>query len=635
MSAAAEGGRWQRLPWGPHRARDAGPLLAVAFALRCAGAGTRRRVGPAAFAWALTTLVAAPAFAQLGTLASPGQLSRAHAELEGLTNCRKCHEAGHEVTASKCLPCHKAVADRIARRTGVHRAVTDTCVTCHVEHGGAEADLRRFDTRSFDHRAVTGFPLEGQHARLAATCAACHKKRSFLDARPACASCHADVHKGTLGTDCTRCHSTAVTFKQARGEFDHRNAQFMLTGAHRAVACEKCHAGGVFRGLRFDTCAACHKEPHRSTLGPSCTACHVTDHWTTRVIDHSKTRFPLAGLHVQVACERCHATGITRPLAFERCASCHVNVHRESVKDDCRACHYENGFRGARFDHAARTSFPLVGRHEGLACRKCHTSVSAESVPLASKVADFGGLRSECLACHKDQHKGEYGRACEACHRPATFKTAGFTHPRAPEFYSGRHSGVACARCHVRPDLQPASAAPPGAPVRATAPAMACGTCHADAHLGQLGAACERCHAVDAARLAVAPRFSHQATGFRLTGRHVSLDCAKCHPSEAGAFPAGQGTARRVKPMSGDCRACHKDPHLGQVDAGCATCHLTASFELASYEHRGLDALFGVASHARLPCRSCHKRETAQFPGGRGTAVRLKGLGRTCLECHP
>jgi hypothetical protein len=77
------------------------------------------------------------------------------------------------VTASKCLPCHKAVADRIARRFGVHRAVTDTCVTCHVEHRGAEADLRRLDPQTFDH-AVTGFLLDGSHAKLATNCAACH-----------------------------------------------------------------------------------------------------------------------------------------------------------------------------------------------------------------------------------------------------------------------------------------------------------------------------------------------------------------------------------------------------------------------------------------------------------------------------
>ena len=575
---------------------------------------------------------ASPAVAQLGTLASPGQLSRAHATLAGLTDCARCHEAGHEVTAAKCLACHKPIADRISRRVGVHRAVTATCVPCHVEHRGADVDLRRFDTRGFDHRAVTGFALEGQHARVAANCAACHKARSFLAARATCASCHADVHKGSLGADCTRCHSTAVTFKQTRTQFDHGTAQFALTGAHRTVSCEKCHVGGVFRGLRFDSCASCHKPPHRNTLATSCTACHVTDHWSTRVMDHARTRFPLVGQHATVACERCHTTGITAPLAFERCSSCHSNVHRDSVRDDCRACHTEHGFRGATFDHAARTTFPLVGRHEGLPCRKCHTSLSPPGAPLASTIADFGGLRRECVACHKDQHKGEYGRTCDACHRPASFKTAGFVHPRAPDFYAGRHAGVACARCHVRADVAPGGTS--AATRQARVPDRACATCHADVHLGQLGGACDRCHAVDAPRMAAATRFSHKAA-FTLTGGHATLECAKCHPSQTGLFPSGPGTAKRMKPLSTECRGCHEDPHLGQVDGRCRMCHLTASFEMAAYEHHGLDALFSTASHARLPCRSCHKRETAQFPAGRGSAIRLKGLGKTCLECHP
>jgi hypothetical protein len=584
---------------------------------------------------ALTVLLCAtPARAQLGILASPGRLSQAHADLEGVGSCQKCHEPAHQVTAARCLSCHKAIAERIRLGIGVHRGVTDTCVTCHAEHKGAEADLRRIDPGTFDH-AVTGFLLDGAHAKLATKCSACHKKRSFLDLRPACGTCHKDVHKGTLGSECGRCHSTAVPFKEARHQFDHQRTSFALTGAHRAVACEKCHVGGVFRGLKFDTCSGCHKPPHRNTLAPACTSCHVTDHWTTRTIDHAKTGFALAGLHARVACERCHTAGITKPLVFERCSSCHVNVHRESVKDDCRQCHTENGFRGGTFDHAARTAFPLAGKHQGLACRKCHTGITTEGLRLASMVVDFGGASSECIACHKDKHKGEYGRACDACHRAITFKTDGFTHPRSPEFYAGRHTAVACVKCHVRPpDPRSPGVVPATARREAKTPSMACGTCHADAHLGQVGTACERCHGVDAARFA-ASRFSHQAAAFRLSGRHAALECVKCHPPETGAFPSGAGTAKRLKPLSNECRACHKDPHLGQVDLACGTCHLTATFSVPWYEHQDLEALFSVASHARLPCGSCHKKETAQYPAGRGVAIRLKGLGKTCLECHP
>jgi hypothetical protein len=565
---------------------------------------------------------------------SPGPLARAHAALEGIGSCTKCHEVGQEISLARCLTCHKPIADRIARKFGVHREVTDSCNKCHVEHRGVDAELRHIDPQTFNHVAETGFAFEGRHVKLATTCSACHKKRTFLDVRPVCSACHKDVHKGTLGSDCTRCHSTDVVFKDARKRFDHQRAKFQLTGAHREVACEKCHVSGVFRGLHFDACTGCHKPPHRHELGPSCTSCHVTEKWVTRTIEHARTGFPLVGAHTQVACAKCHTAGVTRALRFDQCNGCHVNVHRDSVKEDCRKCHTENSFRGAKFDHGTRTAFPLVGKHESLACRKCHTSIAAEEVPSVRKVIDFGGVSQACVGCHKDQHKGEYGRVCDACHRPATFKVTGFTHPRLPEFFAGRHAGVACVKCHVRPaDALAATAGLPAKPPRAKNPAMACGTCHSDPHLGQVGTACERCHAIDAAKFAPA-RFSHESTKFPLSGKHKAVECVKCHPSETRAFPAGAGSAKKLSSMSVECRTCHKDPHLGQVDAStCATCHSTSSFRLLAYAHQGMDDFFG-GFHGRLPCRSCHKTETGQFPAGIGTAIRLK-VGRTCASCHP
>ena len=62
---------------------------------------------------------------EIGALVSPGPLARAHATLEGIANCQKCHEPGRKVTAAKCLACHKPIAERIAAKKGVHRNVTD------------------------------------------------------------------------------------------------------------------------------------------------------------------------------------------------------------------------------------------------------------------------------------------------------------------------------------------------------------------------------------------------------------------------------------------------------------------------------------------------------------------------------
>jgi hypothetical protein len=303
-----------------------------------------------------------------------------------------------------------------------------------------------------------------------------------------------------------------------------------------------------------------------------------------------------------------------------------VNVHRDSVKDDCASCHSETTFKGTAFDHAAKTTFALEGRHEGLACVTCHKGISAADAPLARRVLDFGGTQSECVACHleKDPHKGEYGRACDACHRPSTFDAKGFQHPREPAFFAGQHAGVACQKCHV-PDHA-------ARPARATAPSMACVTCHADVHLGQLGNACDACHSVDAARFA-ATGFSHERARFTLTGAHLKAECSKCHVSDTRAYPARSGTAILFKPMPQSCVSCHKDPHLGQVDERCETCHDTGSFRIETFVHRGLEDFFR-GFHGRYGCKDCHKQERDAYPAGVGVAVKFK-VGRTCAACHP
>ena len=581
---------------------------------------------------------------QLGALVSPGPLAEAHAALEGLRNCSSCHEAGRRVTVPRCLSCHKPIAERIARKVGVHRAAGSDCVACHVEHAGREGELRRIDMRTFDHRTETGYPLDGRHGPIARTCAACHKQRSFLDARPACASCHADVHKGTLGPDCTSCHTTTAALATAATSFDHSRAKFPLTGSHQKVTCVKCHTGrGLFRGVAFESCTACHTSPHRTTLAPTCTTCHVTASWTTRTVVHSRTRFPLEGAHNQVACEKCHTSGDTaKAITFDRCAACHVNVHRDSIKEDCRTCHTETSFKvagptgaAARFDHTARTKYPLDGKHVGVTCQKCHKNTSDDTVPLARKVIDYSGASTACASCHTDEHKhkGEYGLACQACHRTNTFDVKGFTHPRLPAFYEGEHAAVTCVRCHVPEGrMRPMRVGAAIVSFSPTAPSMACRTCHSDVHFGQLASTCETCHEVKGVRFA-ATAFSHERTKLPLTGRHGEIDCVKCHVSETAPFPAGTGTAIRYAPLEVTCRACHADPHLGQLSGGCETCHSAKTFTLPTYTHVGMTDFFG-GFHGKYACLGCHKREIGIFPTGRGTAVRYT-VGRTCAACHP
>ena len=556
-----------------------------------------------------------PAAAQeLGTLVSPGPLSAAHAKLEGLKNCAKCHEPGKKVTARRCLACHQPIAERVAARKGVHRDVGDDCVTCHVEHAGTDAELRPLDPSDFDHAEETGYPLDGRHAAISRDCAKCHTTRSYLTARPECASCHKDVHKGALGNDCARCHSTVVVFAAAASTFDHSASQFPLTGAHSAVPCAKCHVEKAYKGLKFGACSDCHADPHKQRFGADCASCHTTAAWRTNRVDHSRTRYPLEGRHATVPCASCHTQPAmqVRPDAA-RCASCHQDVHRGAFTADCAACHTVTSFKGAPFDHAAKTKFALTGKHAATACASCHKQArgAAATAPAAASAVEFRGLRSECASCHTDVHKGELGPLCASCHSTATFAVTTFAHPRSPEFFAGGHAAAAGGR---RP-AAPAGAAAGGATAAARkfrGVSFDCASCHKDVHLGQLGGDCARCHSIAAPRFA-APGFSHAAARFPLAGKHAAIACASCHKSETAVYPDGTGTAVHYTGVSHECASCHKDVHLGQLGNRCESCHGTATFALTAYTHKG-GAEFFVASHAKAPCLSCHKRVDGVFP---------------------
>ncbi len=624
-------------------------------------------------------LVAVPreGLGQISALVSPGRLSRPHASLEGITSCLSCHAAGRGVSAERCLSCHKPVADRMARKQGVHRNVTSDCVSCHVEHAGLDGEVRPFDQRRFNHATEAGYRLDGLHTPVAATCVSCHKGRSFLTASTTCASCHADVHKGSLGTACATCHSTSVAFKQARERFDHTRTDFPLSGAHRTTTCAACHTSSTYAPIAFRSCASCHRDPHEQKLGSTCTSCHTTQAWKSTKIDHSRTRFPLRGLHASVECESCHKTSMTvaRPPAAT-CATCHADPHRGTFKQDCASCHTETGFTGAAFDHST-TKFSLADRHSPLACTACHKPAGLRPVPspgrgqvpaersgrgaatlppprlgrsgLTLQLAlsrapdqDFKGLETACASCHMDVHLGELGPTCEQCHTAKTFVVDTFAHAKPKPFFEGTHRPVACAQCHLPSPVVWSTAVPrAGSTGTSTArpavtgftrTATACASCHADIHLGQLSTQCENCHAVDVPKFAV-KGFSHGQTIFQLTGKHAPLACEACHKVAFRQYPSGTGAARHLKGIGTACVSCHADRHGGQFAQGCESCHTVDTFRVAKYSHVRQRALteFFKGAHLALECSGCHKPTGLGRPGPPVVSYKVT---TTCTSCH-
>ena len=615
---------------------------------------------------------------------SPGPLSRAHNDLEGVTKCAACHDFGPGTRnrSFKCLECHVEIRHRLDAHAGYHtRAYKSStgetdCARCHAEHNGEKFPLVRLDRKGFDHAAETGMPLEGKHKVL--SCEKCHVAKfipaaarpeikvkdldhSFLGLSRECLSCHEDVHKGQEGTDCARCHSQNA-WKPAPG-FDHSRSNYPLTGKHQTVACEKCHephAKGqpaLFKGLMFSSCQNCHMDPHRggfreAKFHGTCQTCHVTGGWKLNrpgeTFDHNATKFPLKGKHVETPCAKCHKdSDYHRHVVFKRCSVCHEDPHKGQFKaraagSDCNSCHDETNFKPALFDKEThkKSAFPLEGKHAGVECVDCHQPKGADAVYMTRKLT--------CSDCHTDRHGAEFASApyenkCDACHTQTGFAPTTFTVMRHADTgfkLTGRHAFIMCADCHklIEPAAIPLSSVlfatmQPPLPLAKTFlsgslrqyhfASERCETCHPDPHHTNLG--CESCHMTEQWKLLRA--FDHSTTKFELDGGHAKVKCGDCH----------LGTPPHFSVTPETCNECHaaKDVHGGQFWRGspaedCATCHVTARWEIKDFNHDKTRFPLDVA-HRNVACDKCHREQTVAA----GKPMKIyRGTATQCVQCH-
>ncbi|MXO47471.1 cytochrome C [Erythrobacter vulgaris] len=452
-----------------------------------------------------------------------------------------------------------------------HAELEDNCLSCHVPFLSGQQDNRCLSCHvdvAEDIERDEGF--HGKSPRVA---------------RESCASCHSD-HKG-LGFD-------IAAFDEQK--FDHRLTDFPLTGAHAELTCASCHKPSQAFRVAPTTCVACHKkdDTHDGRLGEKCEGCHTTSNWTqTRAFDHSITGFNLLGKHRAVTCEGCHAN-----RRFEgtptTCVACHRNddIHEGSKGDKCESCHVATGWEFVNFDHSRDTRFPLTGSHRATTCVQCHGKGERIKRPPMT-----------CFGCHAedDVHKGSYGRDCASCHKTTTWSSVSFDHARFGFPLRGAHAAIACKTCHV----QPAG--------KVKLPTT-CAGCHSsdDPHRGQLGRTCASCHTES--RWRPASGFDHDATAFRLAGRHRAVTCTACH---ANLTFQAKGTT---------CIACHADTrHAGRFGRApnCAQCHDTSDWQSWTFDH-GRQTSFPLdGRHARLSCYACHGQET-----------QSARIGSTCSQCH-
>jgi hypothetical protein len=300
-----------------------------------------------------------------------------------------------------------------------------------------------------------------------------------------------------------QCHTTAL-WTPAR--FNHDAGRFALTGAHRAVACDQCHAGNRFTGAPAD-CAGCHADTYQATTSPAhaaaafpltCVQCHSTTAWAPATFDHAGTGFALTGAHRAVSCVECHADGRFAGTPPD-CAGCHLDEYQATTDPGhvasgfpqaCAQCHSTTTWDGASFDHRT-TSFPLTGAHVATACAACHVN------------GVYTGTPTACYACHVTDYTGSRDPAhqaaslpteCASCHTTTGWPGARYLAHDGNWFpiYTGAHAGRwsgSCATCHTS---------------STNYASFTCLTCHQkttmdEKHAGRTGyaydsQACYRCH---------------------------------------------------------------------------------------------------------------------------------------------
>lgn len=251
--------------------------------------------------------------------------------------CEGCHQDTGFLARlpSACSGCH----ERDDREKAHRGRYGERCAICHTEKG--------WKALVFEHDRDTRYPVRGKHRQV--KCDACHRGSLYREKTdPRCIACHQpeDRHKGQLGAGCEACHDER-DWRETR--FDHNRSRYPLLESHTRVPCKECHPTLLYKDTKTE-CVSCHAKAdrHRERLGPRCEQCHKTRSWKIWEFDHQRTRLPLDGLHVKVACLACHTAPVkdTFDLA-STCFTCHRkdDAHLGSLGRQCDRCHVADHWR--------------------------------------------------------------------------------------------------------------------------------------------------------------------------------------------------------------------------------------------------------------------------------------------------
>jgi len=558
--------------------------------------------------------------------------SRTKFPLRGMhasVTCTECHiKPVFANTGTRCADCH---ADIHKRQLGPN------CEQCHSIKGW-KVQVQQIK----DHN--NRMPLLGAHA--AVDCDACHKSAALskYNTMPTdCYSCHTADYKaasnpnhvaGNFSTSCDRCHGFD---NWLNAKFDHAAAGFPLTGQHTVPPrqCADCHKNNNYN-ITNTTCVSCHLSDYTGATNPNhvqlgfaqtCESCHTTSGWSPASFDHSKSGFPLTGMHTVPPrqCTDCHTKDKGYHITDTTCVSCHLSDYTGAKNPDhvqqnfpqtCQVCHSTGGWSPASFDHS-KSGFPLTGQHTvpPRQCTDCHIN------------NNYNITNTTCVSCHLKDFQGaknpdhvaqNFPQTCDVCHSTSGWSPASFDHSKTGFPLTGQHTVPPrqCTDCHINNNYNITN--------------TTCVSCHlndynnAKSPVDHVGAhfptTCEQCH--DTSNW-MDGTFNHAATGWPLTGQHTvpPRSCTDCHINN------------NYNITNAACVSCHQNDYnqakspvdhiAAKFPTTCEMCHDTVNWMDGKFDHSQTGwALTGMHTVPPRACTDCHVNNNYSI------------TNTTCVSCH-
>jgi hypothetical protein len=356
------------------------------------------------------------------------------------------------------------------------------------------------------------------------------------------------------------------------------------------------------------------RSPH-GPLNIPCQNCHTQSGWKpirgAPEFDHNQTRFPLRGMHKGVACTQCHTKPVFTNVGH-KCADCHADIHKRQFGANCEQCHTVKGWQvSVQQIQQHQNRFPLLGAHAALDCASCHKGAA---------VGQFQGLATQCYSCHAKDYQGTTGpnhvtagfpTTCEQCHGMDSWLGAKFDHLKFTGFaLTGAHATLECNACHIGGKF----AGTPADCVGCHLPDYQKTTNPNHVALG-MPQTCQTCHSTMAWQPA---SFDHNSVGFPLTGAHATVQCAQCHVNGNYNLTTTTCVSCHLKDYQGTTNPNHVQGGFPQT---CQTCHSTAAWQPASFDHNSVGFPL-TGAHTTLQCAQCHVNGNYNL------------TTTTCVSCH-